>query len=208
MLIEDLNKLIQLVNVYQQKISALPSTSEEQKQLTQEVTRRLKYLIFIVEEIQKLQTQLLVRTDTDPALVKLSKEGNLSQEEMQDFWKRNPVEDMIAKFKLWDQLTFFTESFYYHAFRCGKCVEQLPGLSSFKYQGIILVRNHLIEHPEKQKHSNILSGSIRLGQDTGPVLKNSRLEWEDKIFQDNGLNHNAGEFLDNFIKLLTDFNKD
>jgi len=189
---------LELLLEYQKKISFSPTTTEQQKQLIIEVTERLNHFEFIIGEINRLQSVLQVPMIADPFLIKQQNGEALSQEEVKEFFRRNSIEDFQAKWKLWNQLTFFTESFYHQAFRCGKCIEKLPGLGLFKhkYKGITFVRNHLVEHPR------VLSRSIMLGDDTGPVLKNSRLEWESETAQDEGMNHNALEFIDNLIILL------
>lgn len=197
-LISQIDKAKEFLSLYQTQFSN--SSSQEQKQLLVEADKRLNHLKFILEELRKLQEKLLVRMEVDPIFEKLNRKGVITKEEMEDFQKRNPAEKFQKQMKLWDELVFFTESFYYQAFRFCKCIEKLPNLDSFKkkYKKVSFVRNKLIEHPE------ILSVSVSLGGDTGPVLKNSRNDWEKEFPQDKGLNLNAIEFLGNVIKLLSD----
>ncbi len=116
-------------------------------------------------------------------------------------------EERIQMDKLALEIELFTESFYYLAHRIKIILINkffpFPGLGSFKNKckGVNLVRNKLIEHPEKE--SKILVQNFGLGGELGPTLKPDRPEGqENQIFPDAGLKANTLEFKDNLEKLL------
>jgi hypothetical protein len=100
----------------------------------------------------------------------------------------------------------FVEAFYFFAWRIicitehyTKPLPYLQGLKK-KAKGITIVRNCLIEHPEKQKEKVFLP-SYMWGND-GPVLKNARPAGQTFDIQDRGLWINAQEFKDGLEELL------
>ncbi len=94
-----------------------------------------------------------------------------------------------------------TEAFYYFAFRFREVIRSVPGFKKFEAVGIRDVRNHLIEHPERQ--SKVLSGSFQHGGSEGPVLKPIRPEAQQGIFVDRGLFVNAAEMHDDLMRRLS-----
>jgi hypothetical protein len=96
----------------------------------------------------------------------------------------------------------FVETFYFFAWRIICITKLLPYLKNLKKKskGITIVRNHLIEHPEREY--NILSPSCMWGSSNGPILKNARPTGQTFEIQDRGLWINAQEFKDGFEELL------
>lgn len=92
------------------------------------------------------------------------------------------------------------EAFYYFAWRFREVIRKVPGFKKFDAVGIRDVRNHLIEHPEKQ--SKVLGGSFKHGGGEGPVLKPIRSEAQQGIFVDRGLLVNAAEMHDELARRL------
>lgn len=73
----------------------------------------------------------------------------------------------------WAEVQLFTETFYMVAWRLmevinGKRPRDFPGLGSVPAIGITIVRNHLIQHPEKHGHDYRQSLVVT---SCGPVLK-------------------------------------
>lgn len=93
------------------------------------------------------------------------------------------------------EIIFLTEAFYYFAFRTREVLRLLPGLAKFECVGVRDVRNHLIEHPEKQ--SKVFIVSFGWGGKNGPTVKALRYNYQEDIFVDKGLYINAQEFKEN-----------
>jgi hypothetical protein len=98
------------------------------------------------------------------------------------------------------ELWFFTESFYYFGWRTREVLRSLPLLASFDALGLRNVRNHLLEHPEKQ--SKIFQRSFSAGGPRGPTIKGPRQSDQVNVFPDAGIYANASEFVDNLLELL------
>jgi hypothetical protein len=81
------------------------------------------------------------------------------------------------------------ESFYYNAHRLLTLIEVLPGTTDFKFIGVKVVRNKLIEHAE--------NGSLySFGwSDNGPLVKPEKLSTADPRWQDKGLLPNTIEMI-------------
>lgn len=110
-----------------------------------------------------------------------------------------PTDTDIQLFlQLSEELQFFTESFYYFGWRTREIVKSLPGLASFEAIGLRDVRNHLLEHPEKQ--SKVFIESFSYGGAAGPTLKGPRYADQVEVFPDPGLYVNAREFVENFVQ--------
>lgn len=94
----------------------------------------------------------------------------------------------------------YTYSFYYLAFRVYDILRTVTKLG-ISAPGIVIVRNHLMEHPEG-KNSRILSYGFGHIGPNGPVVKPGRNQDEKPIHMDKGLYFNAKEFETNLLKSL------
>ncbi len=104
------------------------------------------------------------------------------------------------------ELEILTESFYYFAFRLRNIIRSLPGLKSFEIPKIRNVRNKLIEHPDTNNDSKILTRSNGWGnKKNGPVKKFIRENHQIGIFPDEGLYINAQELKENLDQKLINF---
>jgi hypothetical protein len=97
-----------------------------------------------------------------------------------------------------DELRVLLETFYYSAHRVRDILRdhesELPGLGSFEAKGIRDVRNHLVEHPSRDK--GVLVYSTACGGSVGPQLRLLRWSLDPPGTQDQGLHYNAKEFVD------------
>jgi hypothetical protein len=95
-----------------------------------------------------------------------------------------------------DELRILVEAFYYNASRVRDLFRDsqrgLPDLSSFEAKGVRDVRNHLVEHPTRQRGVRLMA--IALGGDTGPRLKPMRRSQDSAGTIDPGLHKNAHAF--------------
>lgn len=102
------------------------------------------------------------------------------------------------------EIRLLTEAFYYFAFRVSQILthhsKPLPGLSTFECVEMRDVRNHLIEHPER--NSKLYAQSFVYGQVAGPALKTGDLGKIGEHFRDAGLYVNANTFQQNFVRVL------
>lgn len=87
------------------------------------------------------------------------------------------------------ELEMLTEEYYQIAHRIGHIIIKLPGLKSFDFKEISIIRNNLIEHPEG-KNSMVMVNSFSYSRLDGPVIKGIRIN--------NQLNHlDKGLYLNN-----------
>lgn len=107
----------------------------------------------------------------------------------------------IKSFKDLEELEFLSECFYYFAHRLIKIIKLLPGFKKFESKRIMIVRNHLIEHPEG-KNSGVLMSSFACGGNSGPVIKGARYSSQININKDSGLYVNAKELKENLSLIL------
>ena len=91
--------------------------------------------------------------------------------------------------ELTDSLEMYTEAFYLLAWRLRCVIRILPGLKKFESKGVLMVRNHLIEHPEKNKQKGLWGFIIT--DVSGPVLTRAVPRGEEML--DKGLWPNAVE---------------
>lgn len=149
--------------------------------LSNEVHHRLRQLSFICEKV--LYYEQIVTTPLVP------------KKERSKFTR------------LFDEGIVFAEAFYFFAWRI-ICIainktKPLPGLERLKKKakGVVLVRNCLIEHPEKQKEK-IFMVSYGWGKKDGPKLKVARPAGQTFEINDRGFWINAEEFKEGFQELL------
>jgi len=171
--------------------------------LAREVCKRLKQLSFLYEKIRLYESRVM---KSAPKAFGLSS-NNITADDINTIvsTRRVPLSEDFRPYQaLLFEMEVFVEAFYFFAWRTYYIIRNkscpLPHLNRFKAEGILNVRNHLIEHPEKQ--SQILTQSFMCGGDEGPVLKNARPDGDTFEIQDQGLWANAEEFKTNLEKLL------
>lgn len=96
-----------------------------------------------------------------------------------------------------DSMKFYSEAFYWFAWRARQAMEFVPGLHKFDCPLVRNIRNRLLEHPEKG--SGIITGNFNTGFE-GPIVKPASM---DKLHEwDRGLFPNAVEYFDNLDAML------
>jgi hypothetical protein len=110
--------------------------------------------------------------------------------------KSNPQIQAQLPFQRIDELRVLLEAFYYSAHRVRDILRDqesdLPGVPGFEAKGVRDVRNHLVEHPGRDK--GVLVYSTACGGPVGPQLRLLRWSLDPPGTQDQGLHHNAKEF--------------
>lgn len=111
--------------------------------------------------------------------------------------------DLRASDELFNNGKFYTESFYYFSFRIYKILthksKPLPFLEEFTCPGVLMTRNHLIEHPEGAS-SNAKKYSYSLDYERGVLLRTAN-DFDQKV-RDKGSIFNSKQFRDNLIKII------
>jgi hypothetical protein len=93
------------------------------------------------------------------------------------------------------QLRLDTELFYYLAHRFCTCLALLPGLRGFECKEVAIIRNQLLEHPEKP-YSGVLLPSFSYRPEVGPVIKGMRYSHQSEVHPDAGFIPNCRALLD------------
>lgn len=195
--------VIEKFNRYLAKMDAeKPANFNED--LASEVRKRLEQLDFLYKFIMEKHERYMDLSwkefdgDLDALKEKVREAGGSITIRKSD--ERIEMEPLIFEIEL------FTESFYYFAHRIKKILTNpsfpFPGLESFECAGVRDARNQLIEHPEKKKHSQVLTQSFQVGGEQGPTLKPVRPEGKEEVSLDAGLEANTIEFKDNLEGLL------
>jgi hypothetical protein len=171
--------------------------------LAAEVKERLRMLDFILKRVPVLEV-----TSNDP-IRRLQRETSTHMAMIEAGIKPAneplPIGNFLKDFTthldiVCVEIRILTEAFYHSAWRIREIARGgMPKLSSFECKGVRTVRNHLIEHPEKQSKSFAQSFLFDGGQ--GPLLK-SQPGSESKEFQDQGLYPNTDEFITAFLGVL------
>lgn len=186
-------------------------TESFNKDLASEGRRRIIQLNYIIDKVQQ----------TDEEIDRISQRHQKSFGDWIRYVHENgldfsttpaPKEIKMTKeeFDQHNKLTFelelFTEQFYYIAFRLRGIIRYLPGLRKFESPGMRDVRNKLIEHPDKDKDSQVFIQSFQYGnKEIGPVIKGIRYSDQVSIFPDNGLYTNARELRENLENIIESF---
>lgn len=202
--------------MFEQILATLPRYSEKyalvkgyDQHLVAEVQERLKQLDSILIRIRELE-----RSDED-AMRRVQTAGTkVSAAMIASGIRSQPTPDsLLEEFnnmsrhneKVYTELKTQTEAFYYNAWRIYSItrgqrhkLKPLPGVS-FTCKGVHEVRNHLIEHSDRDD-SGIVAQSFASGGASGPVIKPGRPAGQPTKFQDRGLLVNAQEFA---IELLS-----
>lgn len=158
-----------------------------------EVQRRLRHLDYLLGEVGwrqellrldlNLDGQGVDPSDLEPLLERIRRASAASDREL--------AARGLLVIEVDEQIEMLAESFYFHAHRLLKLLQRgpLPGFSSIQAQGVLLVRNQLVEHfpqrdrPWPQNHSRDLSDD-----EAGPKLTKA----SDPV-EDVGLYENARE---------------
>jgi len=160
--------------------------------LANEIHIRLKQLSFIYEKVRYYDRKIICPIE------------NLSIKEVQKL----TIKDTLKGIRFLDEGIVFVETFYFFAWRIiyitEHYTEPLPYLKGLKEKakGITIVRNCLIEHPEKQKEKIYMYSYAWGNDDRGPILKNARPTMQSFEISDNGFWKNAKEFKDGLEELL------
>lgn len=83
------------------------------------------------------------------------------------------MKDLHREVEAWESIGLFTEAFYFFAWRLievlnGNGPYRFPYLERLRANGVRVVRNHLLQHPEKQGQ-NFTQGFVITS--VGPVLR-------------------------------------
>lgn len=112
---------------------------------------------------------------------------------IEDLLKRFSYAKFAAHGDILQELSFYTEAFYWFAWRTRQACARADGLSDFSCDGVRDVRNHLIEHPEKHVDGLSQAGVFGIGPG-GPMIKHPAI--------DKGLFGNAEQFYQNLLAML------
>lgn len=111
--------------------------------------------------------------------------------------------NLIANDELFNNAKFYVESYYYFAFRIYKILthknKPLPFLENFSCPGVLMSRNHLIEHPEGAS-SNATKYSYSFSYEHGALLRTA--DDSNQKVRDRGSVFNSTEFRENFIRTV------
>jgi hypothetical protein len=89
----------------------------------------------------------------------------------------------------------------YVAHRFCTCLALLPELRSFQCKEVAIIRNQLLEHPEKAS-SGVLLPSFGYRSDVGPVIKGMRYSDQSEIHPDAGFINNCRALLEGAASAL------
>lgn len=163
--------------------------SPTQASLAQEAAQHLRDLDFLEMCIGNLFRRALELQEPGPAdVIKMLQEASKTDPDLAKLLADKPdlqVGQTVSGFTLGSSiesaetaeqqdLRLRTESFYSHAHRLLDCLARLPSLKNLKCDPIRMVRNHLIEHPEKNA-SGILYPTFSFGSMCGPIIKGVRM---------------------------------
>jgi hypothetical protein len=198
-------KILETLPGYSEKYALVPGYDQH---LVAEVQERLKQLDSILIRIRELErsdedAQRRVQTAGTKVSAAMIAGGIRSQatpdsllDDINNMWRHSE--------KVYTELKTQTESFYYNAWRIYSItrgqrhkLKPLPEVS-FTCKGVREVRNHLIEHSDRDD-SGIVAQSFASGGATGPVIKPGRPAGQPTKFQDRGLLLNAREFAANLL---------
>jgi hypothetical protein len=172
---------------------------------------RITQLDYLIEKIREAQNDAIAITERQrkdfKKWIEYTIANNLDIEKTPAPSNINMTEDESTKYqKLSFELELYTEHFYYIAFRLRTIFRNLPKLNKVESSGIRDVRNKLIEHPDKDKDSQIFIQSFGFGNtESGPVIKAIRYNEQTEVFPDKGLFINADELKLNLEKVLNIF---
>jgi hypothetical protein len=170
-----------------------------------EIRLRLRQLSFLYTHIDSEQNQAMApmerargpRTDGEVRIVVVTPLTEPADPDLAGY-------ELPSRFGGPDRLQLYAEAFYYIAHRILVLIRQspkgLPGLQSFKADGVSRVRNNLLEHAHKKGGATIPSFSVSSAAGTRlrPVMQDD----DPDRYVDEGLPANAREFRDNLTQVL------
>ena len=109
-------------------------------------------------------------------------------------------EELAKRAALAFEAELFTDAFYWIAWRLRDVVRRLPNLKNFDAVGIRTVRNHLVEHPEKNLSVTPVRDFV-LSRTEGVILRPDIVRNQDDPI-DEGLVANATELRDRLANAL------
>lgn len=166
---------------YLSQSSGAWSDSDVRHNLGGEVRDRLRQLDLILRHLRAA----IHAVAPDPAIIQQKLEWGLanrgrvvSGEITQEEFNRGTLPTALSPAALidsWDDVAIFTESFYFSSWRMievlnGAGSYKFPGLARLKAPAITIVRNHLIQHPEKVKEGQDFTLGLVV-MSSGPVLR-------------------------------------
>jgi hypothetical protein len=209
-----MRNLLELLNIYSDKYN-LKLTPTEKNLLTE-----LKNKIVDIEDLD-ININTLISQCFANSLIKFdAKTGMLSFGGLNLKLKRaNPKEDislsgmsvaytkdpnvksaLISKElgRLQRELERNTVQYYYAAHRIIKICDYLPGLKGFRCSEISIVRNKLIEHPEKE--GGIVLDTFSYDMHGGPFIKGMRASSQSNVFPSKGWRYDSQKFVEKLTK--------
>jgi hypothetical protein len=185
-------------------LASLPDL-DETAQLAREYAACVYNLGFVLTSIDLAQ-EAVARLDQLSFLLKSAKVQDIVHIHLVDWWPgevdesgTKSIDDPVFLYR-WSYARFLTdlctEAFYYFAHRLQTMLENHEGLMPFidgyrPARGVLMVRNQLLEHPEKT--SRVFNRAGSSGGHAGPAIKGSRFVYEPQEPQDPGLYMNAAE---------------
>ncbi|SRR6266536_5574845 len=172
---------------------------------------RIKQLDYLIQKVKELESEAIEISERSKKefrrWVEYIKANNLDFETTPTPSNINMSQEEYNNYSnLSYELELHTEHFYYIAFRLRGIIKYLPGLKKFESEGIRNVRNKLIEHPDKDKDSQVFIRSFAFGNiEIGPVIKALRYNDQTDVFPDKGLYVNASELRTNLEEVLNQF---
>lgn len=173
--------------------------------LLQEVRARLRALQWLHARLLNLETELIddFNKDVDQPVPEGTRKIRVFYEAPAH--KVDPHEQATLPCQKEDELRVLLEAFYYTAHRIRDILrdheEELPGLGGFEARGVRDVRNHLVEHPSRDK--GVVVYSVGCGGPVGPRMRFLRWSLDPPGMDDAGLHANAKEFEDELERCLT-----
>lgn len=158
--------LVELWKQYTDRVAQTWASDDPRRELSSEVQNRLVQLDIILDHLKEAlrlvlgdpverrrKGQLFMQAGTK------FRTGEMTQEKYNEFLvalsPKSP-DQVRSIFRAWNEVILFTEAFYFFAWRL---VEVLTGSGAFAFEGfsklkkkargIRIVRNHLLQHPEK-----------------------------------------------------------
>ena len=147
------------------------------------------YHLILVAELKKRirQTRRLLLTAVDLHAQVVTLRPHITKASHPEH--TDPPQEILDMMNATEALEMYTEAFYLIAWRLCEVANLLPRLRNFKCPSVLIVRNHLIEHPEKHGRKGIWA--FMVSGTGGPVL--ARMPQIANSTLDKGLWHNARE---------------
>jgi hypothetical protein len=175
--------LVELWKQYTERFAQTWAADDPRRELSSEVQNRLGQLDILLHYLNKALR--LVPGDAEEVRRKAElfmqaaeqfRSGDMTAEKYEEFLRdataKSP-EQLRAEVRAWEEVVLFTEAFYFFAWRLvevptGSGAFAFDGFSKLEARGIRIVRNHLLQHPEKYKKNFQQSLVVT---SNGPVLK-------------------------------------